>query len=608
MLKQNLKIFLLSALGAAVFCGGASAEDLTARVRLAIEQQISAHQPAPSLILGEKVLALQTALPQFYAAREYRPAWLDGRGLKKEGLALVDTLRGAAEEGLCPEDYHLVYLESLIRLFEDYRKFDLPPDPAWLTQFDILLSDALFGYASHLIQGRVDPAEVHEGWRANPRKADLSKLLRYALENDRLATVLADLVPPHAGYLRLKSALERLRVLSAMGGWKEVPAGPMLRPGMSDPRLPMLRQRLWAGGDLVPPVDWSEPGSPDAVDEIFAALVDGQTAPQSESVALVDVADPRYDPVTVAAMRRFQRRHGLSPDGVLGPKTLAELNTSVEARIRQVELNLERWRWLPKSLGKTHLLVNSADFRLEVVEEDKTVLTMPVVVGTGYRKTPVFSAHMTYLEFAPYWFVPPTILREDKLPIIRSNPGWLRRHHYEIVPWGADAAETIDPREIDWRTMRAEKFPGVLRMQPGPWNPLGRVKFMFPNRYSVYLHDTPDRHLFNRNVRSFSSGCIRIERPLDLAQYLLENEGWGCDALIDKMNGATPSRVELRRPVPVHILYWTAWVDEGGTVNFRDDLYQRDLDLDLALFGSRDDGGEEPDSAGGMLAEKKAGN
>ncbi len=568
-------------------CLGASAT-LEAKVSEQIRLLTFGGDP-PLLALGEQGMPLQSSLVDFYRQRNHLPAWIASGQLTPDGQTLVNTLRSAAAEGLCPEDYHLRSLEVLDKLSKDYRRFSMPPNPRWLAQFDLLLTDGVLLYASHLIQGRVDPDLVHEGWRANPRDADLAKLLNDALDNHRLERALAELVPAHPGYVALRKALGEYRRISAMGGWAPVPGGGLLHPGMSDPRVPQLRERLWASGDLVPPVSFDikerhMEGETDAVDEIMARIT-ASVEWELPEFALVDVADQTYDPVAVRAMKRFQQRHGLAADGVVGPKTLAALNTSVEARILQIELNLERWRWLPKSLGDQHIRVNAAAFRLEVVEAGRTVMTMPVVVGTGYRKTPVFSARMSYLEFAPFWYVPPTILREDKLPLIRRNPDWVSRNHYEIIPWGAQDGEAVDPRKVDWEQVEAKEFPGMLRMKPGPWNPLGRIKFMFPNRYAIYLHDTPDRHLFSRNVRSFSSGCIRIERPLDLAQYLLEKQGWDCDRLIETMERDRPQRVDLPQSLPVHIMYWTAWVDEEGRLQLRDDLYQRDLDLELALFG-----------------------
>jgi murein L,D-transpeptidase YcbB/YkuD len=228
--------------------------------------------------------------------------------------------------------------------------------------------------------------------------------------------------------------------------------------------------------------------------------------------------------------------------------------------------------------------VNIADFSLEVVEGGVVVMRMPVVVGTSYRKTPVFSGLMRYVEFAPYWGVPPTILREDKLPKIKANRDYLRLAHFEIVPWNGPPGEVLDPETIDWKNVTAENFPGLLRQKPGPWNPLGRVKFIFPNAFDVYLHDTPEHYLFEKNRRSYSSGCIRIARPEDLAQYLLEGQkGWDCERIADAMNSPVPVVEPLQEPLPVHILYRTAWIDAAGALEFRKDVYLRDVDLDLAL-------------------------
>jgi len=518
---------------------------------------------APRLLLGRELLLNGDLLPGFYRTREHLPAWVDDLGLNHSGRQLLDLLRGADQEGLCPEDYHLTQIEPLLELEADCRRYGILFDSAYMARLDLLLTDAFFLYATHLIEGRVDPSEVHQGWRARPRQVDLVRLLQNALASGRLLSVLADIVPPHRGYLLLRAELERYRRISAVGGWPVVPDGALLRPGNSDPRLPLLRERLRVSGDL-----------------------QAEVMPEGEL----------FDQETVAALIHFQRRHGLDGDGVLGPKTLEELNLPVEVRLRQIELNLERWRWLPKDLGERYILVNIADFRLSVIAGERNVLTMPVVVGTAYRKTPVFSASMHYLIFAPYWNVPPTILREDKLPKIKIDPGFVERQHFEIVRGSGEDVTRINPREIRWSRVSANTFPGQLRQKPGPWNPLGRVKFIFPNDFDVYLHDTPDKQLFGRDARTFSSGCIRIQRPLDLAQYLLEGQGWDCDRILAAMGRRTPLRVDLARSLPVHVLYWTAWVDAEGSLQFRDDIYLRDLDLDLALSHRRAEADRQPQS------------
>ena len=544
---------LLSVLACTALPPHASGASLSSQVTTEI-RSILAEPHSPRLILGSPVYLNDQLLPDFYRDRDFRPAWIGDLGLTPTAWELLDLIRSAGLEGLCPEDYHLLDIEPLVGLEKDYRPYGILFDPGYMARLDLLLTDAFFLYGSDLMDGRVDPEAIHEGWHARPRPPDLSRLLREALSGRGVSPVLDSLVPPHEGYRRLRKVLEDYRRISALGGWQAIPAGPVLRPGARDWRLSLLKARLRLSGDLT------------------------ETPAEPENF---------FDGETRAGLIRFQSRHGLSADGVLGPRTWAALNIPVEERIRQIEINLERWRWMRQNPGNRYLMVNIADFTLEVVEEGRSVMSMPVVVGTSYRKTPVFSARMTYLEFAPYWTVPSTILREDKLPLIKKDPGWLARHNYEIVPWSGETTEIIDPSVIDWKKVEARTFPGNLRMKPGPQNPLGRIKFMFPNRFAVYLHDTPERYLFARDIRSYSSGCIRVERPLDLAQYLLEKATeWDCDLILDALESDVPLTVNLPASWPVHIFYWTAWVDEEGALQFRDDFYLRDLDLELALIRS----------------------
>ncbi|TNF48402.1 MAG: peptidoglycan-binding protein [Deltaproteobacteria bacterium] len=512
------------------------------QIQLLLEDRNS----SPTSLVSVSRLLSHDQIAKLYEQREYQPVWFDGWRLSPEARTLLEYLRNAGALGLCGNEYLLTELEGLLRIQADFSRHSLPLAPANRALLDLFLSQAFLTYATHMVEGQVDPALAHVDWRARRRKADLLKLLDYATRNHRIGQVLEGLSPPHEGYRLLVETLLRYQELSALGGWPEIPSGPSIRPGGRDERLPLIRALLSKTGDL------------------------------ADSV----VTTTDYDHETEEALRLFQFRHGLVDDGVVGPKTLAALNVSVEERIRQIELNLERWRWMPKSFGKRHIRVNVADFSLKVVEDDEIVMQMPVIVGTRYRKTPVFSARMTYLEFAPYWTVPPTILREDKLPKIKSNPAYLEEKHFRILS-RQEKGVFVDTEGIDWDTVEAETFPGLLRMEPGPWNPLGSVKFMFPNRFNVYLHDTNETYLFSNNVRSFSSGCIRVERPRELAFYLLENE-LGAERLQELFEAVTPEQVPIK-PLPVHVQYWTAWVSPEGLIHFRRDVYFRDLDLDVAL-------------------------
>jgi murein L,D-transpeptidase YcbB/YkuD len=504
----------------------------------------------PGLRVGVARLLTNEMLVPFYAQREFQPLWQTELGLHPAARQLVEHLRGAAEHGLCSDAYLLRELEGMLELHDRLVRQNLSPAPFNQAILDLFLTQSFLTYATHLVEGQVDPTLTHVDWRARRRKVDLPKLLDYALQNDRLEQVLAGFFPPHEGYRALVAALASYREIAARGGWPVIPDGSSLHLGDLDNRVPLLKNRLAMTGD-------GEEG-----------------AMQGE---------PVYGQAEQAAVRHFQARHGLVADGVVGRETLEVLNVPVEQRIRQMELNLERWRWMPKSLGVRHIRINIAAFSLDVMEEGQSVLNMPVVVGTAYRKTPVFSARMTYLEFAPTWTVPPTILREDKLPAIKADPGYIAKKHFRVLQRQNNEWVEMDASLIEWTGMRAENFPGILRQDPGPWNPLGRVKFMFPNSFNVYLHDTNERQLFEKARRSFSSGCIRVEKPVELAQYLLKNvDGWDSRRLAAALQSTVSSRVDIP-PLPVHIQYWTAWVDADGTVQFRPDLYFRDLDLEVAL-------------------------
>jgi len=486
-------------------------------------------------------------LNEFYRQRDFTPAWVSDLGLTGMAHQLLEVLRASGDKGLCSDHYHLQELEPLVGYEAESLRAGVLFDAHYQALIDLLLTDAYFGYALDISGGKFPPTPGLNRLRGRDR---LPAYLAQALVSGNVTESLEKLEPSQPGYLALRDELQRLQALSAYGGWPEVPEGRILRPGMHDDRLLVLRNRLFFGGDLEPYAAWDEED---------------------------------YGPETEQAVRLFQSRHGLRDDGVVGPLTLAELNRPVEARIRQLSYNLQRWRTEPDEFGEIHLQVNVAAFRLDVVENGETVMSMPVVVGTPYRKTPNFSAKLRYLEFAPYWYVPKTILREDKLPIIRRDPGWLNRHNYEILAWGGDGNRLVNPRRVNWRKVTADNFPGMLRQRPGPWNPLGRVKFMFPNRYAVYLHDTDSPQLFGRDARLFSSGCIRIERPLDLAEYLLKVlDGWDCERILEAMNGSETLKVDLPEPIPVHIFYWTSWVDGAGRVQYRSDVYQRDADLEIA--------------------------
>jgi len=301
--------------------------------------------------------------------------------------------------------------------------------------------------------------------------------------------------------------------------------------------------------------------------------------PQEESTAT-----DRFDAALQDAVRRFQRAHGLIPDGEVGHDTFAALNVPADARARQIVVNLERWRWLPRDLGRHYIAVDVAGFRLTVVENGEEVMGMRVVVGRNTRSTPAFDGTMTHLIVNPYWHVPRSIAVKDKLALIRKDPHYLEREGMVLFHREGGEMRRIDPAAVDWSLVTEKNFDYLIRQEPGPKNALGRIKFMFPNSWDVYLHDTPSQELFTKRARAFSSGCIRIAKPMDLAEHLLrEDPRWPRDKIAAAIDAGKPRAIFLRKPLPVYLVYWTALAKEDGTVEFRHDLYARDAAVDGAL-------------------------
>lgn len=525
-------------------------EQVAERLRSRIE---AAGVPASAVVRDELIYA-SIALPRFYEGRTYRPAWSDSRGPTAGADSLVAAIRDADREGLESDHYHLAEIEETLGEIRKNRALGRPLDPRRLADLDLLLTDAFLLYASHLLAGCVNPETIDAEWHANRRESDFSVVLEGALASGRIRETLEGLLPHHVGYGRLRQALAEYRKLAARGGWQGVSGGPKMERGDRGDRIRLLHSRMRVADDPL------------------------RTAPGEDDL---------FDDALEEAVRAFQKRHGLDVDGVVGQATLAALNTPVEARIDQIAVNLERWRWLPEDLGRRYVIVNIAGFELDVVEEGRTLLSMRAIVGRAYRRTPVFSDRMTYLVLNPCWHVPANLATQDILPQIRRDPGYLAAHGMRVFGgWGSQERE-IDPRSIDWSRVSAADFPYRLRQDPGTGNALGRVKFMFPNKFNVYLHDTPAQDLFAKSERTFSSGCIRIQKPIDLAEYVLRGDSqWTREKILGAINSGIERTVRLPAPIPVHLLYWTAWADEDGSIQFRTDVYERD-GLLLAALRSR---------------------
>lgn len=458
--------------------------------------------------------------------------------------ALISRLKNAEADGLDPNDYPSKQLATISATGPS-------TDKRGLAIIELYFSSAFLEYASDLKVGRFLPSKIDPNFFIESRTIDQQAALKDLAQTDSIDRFFDAWQPPGPRYAALRTVLAKYRALAAKGGWNTIPLGESIRPGMSDPRIPAIRARLsltdGAGGEV------------------------GAAEGQLYGNALVEV------------VKRFQARQGLEGDGVIGSTTIVAMNVPVQERIKSIILAMERLRWMPENLGQQYLIVNIAGFELRRVNAGKVEERMAVVVGKPYHRTPVFSDRIRFLEFNPYWNVPPDIAVNEELPVLRRNPAGLSAQGFEVVRGN----QVSDPSSVDWSSVGPGHFPYQLRQRPGPNNALGRVKFMFPNPHNVYLHDSPARNLFERNVRAFSHGCIRLSRPLDLAEQVLRVggvQGWSKERINDVVASTKNTVVNLREPLPVHITYLTAWADDG-VANFRQDIYGHDAKLLAALEG-----------------------
>jgi murein L,D-transpeptidase YcbB/YkuD len=516
------------------------ARPAAADLRSAVQERLSLGVEYLSGDEAERNLLL---LDEFYAGRNYEPVWVDFGGAKDRARAMAEILRTSYVDGLQPTDYASPRIDALLNA----------PDDASRAELEVLLGLAVLHYGTDLGEGRLEPQTVDSELFVHPEKVDRVALLESVAVVQDLKAYFATVAPQRPEYARLKAALAAYREIEANGGWSTLPDGETLRPGMRHPHVALLRDRLIFHGDL---------------------------KATGEDTEL-------FGPALVEAVKKFQYRHGLTPDGVVGPKTREEINVPVEDRIATMVLNMERRRWMPNDLGYMYVFVNMADFELKVVKGPKTIHVTRVVVGTPFHRTPVFSAEMQYLVFNPYWHVPQSIATKELLPKIKENPGYLAANNYTLLSDWSESAVPINEWSVDWSRVTNRTFNYKIRQNSGDDNALGRIKFMFPNRFNVYLHDTPSKSLFSKTVRSFSHGCIRVENPDQLAAVLLEPMGWTLEKVRDRIATGKRGTLRLEAPIPVHLTYLTAWVNKDGTVNFRDDIYGRDATLAEALERSR---------------------
>jgi L,D-transpeptidase YcbB len=526
-----LTVVLMLAASAALAQSGSVAEVLLDR--------LGQLETVGRIDVGDTKIVSPQALPQIYESNGFQPFWTP------QGLAqLRGLIADSAKDGLSPEDYHLAGLTNLASAASG-------SDALAKAQADILATDAFYLLLYHLYFGKVDPVSSHPAWNFDTRPGldlNIAPLVKDAMIQGKLAEAVARARPNNWLYDKMRASLAEYRMLEASGGWMAVPGGETLKVGSRGSRVVALRRRLAVTGEL-----------------------NGQP-----------LDNDLYDEPLAEAVRTFQERHRLAADGVVSAATLKELNVSVSGRIGQIRVNLERGRWVLHEITAADLvIVDVAGFQVSFLRNREIVWQGKAQIGKPYRQTPIFKSAIDHVVFNPTWTVPPGILGRDILPAVRRDPGALAKKKLQVID---SQGRSVDPASIEWSRYTGSNFPYMLRQGPGPDNALGLVKIMFPNTHAVYLHDTPSKALFEKSERAFSSGCIRVERPFELAQLVLNDPANWNDSTIEAVlkDGATRA-VRLRTPVPVLIMYWTLDPTAEGPPVFKRDPYDRDPKLLMAL-------------------------
>ncbi len=471
------------------------------------------------------------ALSQLYQ----RPSdylWLEQQQLTVRAYDALEFISQSVNHGLNPGDYHQDLLEHL----------DPTRDESEAHLFDLMLSDGLLKLISDIATGRLDPAIVDPKWSIPRKLFNAIEFLQGALSDNHFQDQLNSLVPAHNQYRRLTVAAKRYQDYVARGGWSIIPITPILNPGDSSRYIPAVRDRLSFEDEAL---NSSRP-----------------------------IQFDYYDENLEQAVRHFQRRHSLKDDGIIGPATIRAMNVSASNRLQQIKVNLERLRWLPDDLGNRYIMVNLANYQLTAIEDEQIKLKMRVIVGKTKRSTPSFSSKVTRIVFNPRWHVPHKLARLDLLPKQQADPDYLVSHNFRVFKNEAGIKTEIDPESIDWQSLSQQYFPYSLRQEPGDKNALGRLKFVMPNPWAIYLHDTPSKSLFNQTQRNFSSGCIRVEDPLALAIFSLTGNDTQ-QSPADILNTEDIHQAKLEQPLAVYAIYTTVWFN-GNELTFSPDSYHRD--------------------------------
>ncbi|MDB5105510.1 MAG: peptidoglycan-binding protein [Fibrobacteres bacterium] len=524
---------------------------VSAPMERSLKRDLAALDSSGRLMLAGDTVGKSKDLTAFYTLRSGVPAWFSHGNPVPGAWQLLDAVRKCHLEGLEASEYHARPMDSILRMFNRKIFWHRRWEPETGADLDILLTDAYLKLSRHMLMGRVKFKIPQDDWHIGRENVDFPAYLDQTLREKRDVRVsLQALTPPQVEYARMKYWLGEYRKMEEKGGWPKVPDGPALGPKSNGPRVTGLCLRLRAGGEL-------KGGG----------------------------CGEEFTPEMTRAVKEFQGTHGIDTTGIADARTLKQLNVSAQDRIGQIELNLECWRWLPQDLGERHIRVNIADFRLGAYEKDKEAFSMRVVVGRKEDSTPVFSDRVTSVQLNPSWNVPASIAGEEMLPELQKDPEYLSKHEMELLSDWSPSAAVVDPETVDWSGLTEKDFRFRIRQKNGDASALGRIKFVLTNPFNIYLHDTPAKKYFERDKRALSHGCVRLADPMKLAAWVLGPESvWTPERLAADVAKGDETFIPVPgKGLPVHILYWTCFVDPDGGLQFRPDVYGWNRKMEAAI-------------------------
>lgn len=507
---------------------------------LNIESRIPTSESLTRPYCFDKTRCNTIMVNKLYAKVNYQPVWITNNTPNNLALQFIAVLNKADSQGLNPTYYNLDQINRMIIQLNNIQP-DNPQLSTLLTDFEVSMTNAYLLYLSNLAFGRIDNRTLYPNWNIKKREFDILQLFLDSIQKGDTNYAINYVTPKYIGYTQLIEQLHKYQQIERSGGFETIPSGKTLRLGSKGKRVILLNQRLNITGEL-------------------------------DNLTNSDI----FNHNTKSAVIKFQRNNGLNPTGIVDKNTLKLLNTPINQLIQTIAINIDRMRWLPDDLGNEYILVDIPSFSLDIFNNNQIIMSMPIIVGKEGNRSCILNSAISYMEVNPYWNIPRSIAVKDILPKLYESPNYLEQKNILVYNGTPESKNLVNPNNVNWKSLSAQNFNYTLRQEPGEQNALGKIKFIFPNECGIYLHDTPEQQLFKNRKRDYSHGCIRIAKPIELATYLLRNKTDAYEYIESQINSGKRKVIMLKEHPMVHVVYFTAWVNESGVLQFRPDIYKLD--------------------------------